>query len=85
MTVPVLGHPSFEESYLSLANQSSPGAKQGEVKGGRGGAPTRKISFVSLMAYGPKVFSFSLRHEVLQFLKPGSAVPNINKSSTLAE
>ena len=22
-TMPVLGHPSFEESYLSLANQSS--------------------------------------------------------------
>ena len=30
-----------------------PRAKQGEVKGGRGGAPAREISFVSLVAYGP--------------------------------
>ena len=55
MTVPVLGHPPFEESYLSLANQSSPVAKQGEVKGSRGSTPTRERSFVSLMVYGPKV------------------------------
>ena len=51
MTMSVLGHFSFEESCPSLA-------KQGEVKGGRGGAPTRKMSFVSLVVYGPKV-SFS--------------------------
>ena len=43
---------------------------------GRGGAPTRKISFVSLMAYGPKVFLLSLSHGGLQLLKPGRAVPN---------
>ena len=42
MTVPVLGHPSFEESYPSLANRSSTWAKQGEVKGGRGGAAARE-------------------------------------------
>ena len=30
--VPVLGHPSLEESYPSLANQSCTGARQGEVK-----------------------------------------------------
>ena len=51
-------------------------ARQGEVKGGRGSAPTRKISFVSLMAYGPKVFLLSLSHRGLQLLKPGTVVPN---------
>ena len=44
---------------------------------GRGGAPAREISFVSLMAYGPKVFLLSLSHGGLQLLKPGRAVPNI--------
>ena len=53
MTIPVLGCPSLQESYSSLANQSSPGAKQGEV--GRGGSPAREISFISLVAYGLKV------------------------------
>ena len=52
VTVPILGHPSLEESYLSLANWSG-SAELG--KGNRGGAPARKISFVSLVAYGPKV------------------------------
>ena len=72
--MPVLGHPSLEESYLSLANQSPARAKQGEVKRGRGSAPAREISFVSLAAYGPKVFLLS--HGGLQLLKPGRAVPN---------
>ena len=35
-------------------------AKQGEVKGDRGGAPAREISFVSLVAYGFKVSHSSL-------------------------
>ena len=60
MTMPVLGHPSSEEPYPSLAMQSSPWAKQGEVRGGRGGAPARRISFVSLVAYGPKVSDSAL-------------------------
>ena len=55
MTVPVLGHASFEESYPSLANQSPAWGQAGEVKGGRGSVPAGKISFVSLVAYGPKV------------------------------
>ena len=46
------------------------------MKGVRGGAPIRTISFVSLVAYGPKVFLLSLSHEGLQFLKPGRVVPN---------
>ena len=53
-----------------------PGAKQSKVKGGRGGAPAREISFVSLVAYGPKVSLLSLSHGALQLLKPGKVVPN---------
>ena len=33
MTMPVLGRPSLEESYQSLANWSCIEAKQGEIKG----------------------------------------------------
>ena len=44
---------------------------------GRGGAPAREISFVSLMAYGPKVSDSALvSHGGLQLLKSGRAVPN---------
>ena len=58
MTMPVLGHPSLEESYLSLTNWSSSGPSR--VKLDRGGTPAREISFVSLMAYGPKVSDSAL-------------------------
>ena len=57
-------------------NSHLPRAKQGEVKEGTGGTPTWKISFVSLMTYGPKVFLFSLSHGGLQILKLGRVVPN---------
>ena len=77
VTMPVLGHPSFEESYPSVANWSSTWGQAGWSKGGRGGAPARQINFVFLMAYGAKVSLLSLSHEGLQFLKPGRAVPNI--------
>ena len=53
-----------------------PQAKQGEVKGGRGGVPTRKIIFVSLVAYVLKVSLLSLSCGGLQLLKPGRVVPN---------
>ena len=43
---------------------------------GRGRAPAREISFVSLMAYGPEVSDSALTIEGLQLLKPGRAVPN---------
>ena len=75
MTMPVLGVPSLEESYLSLTNQSSARGQAGCGKEGRG-APARKIGFGSLVAYGPKVFLLSLSHGGLQLLKPGRAVPN---------
>ena len=44
---------------------------------GRGGAPAREISVVSLVAYGPKVSDPALAMKGLQLLKPGKAVPNI--------
>ena len=58
--MPVLGHPSLEESYLSLANWSPTVGQAGWSKVGRGGAPAREISFVSLVAYGPKVSDSAL-------------------------
>ena len=74
--MPVLGCPSLEESYPSLANQSSAWGQAGWSKGGRGSTPAWRISFVSLVAYSPKVFLLSLSHGGLQLLKPGRAVPN---------
>ena len=35
-------------------------AKKGEVKVGRGSAPAREVSFVSIVAYVPKVFYSAL-------------------------
>ena len=55
MTMPVLGHPSLEESYPSLANRPCTGGQAGWSKVGRGGASAREISFVSLVAYGLQV------------------------------
>ena len=42
-------------------------AKQGEVKGDRGGAPAREISFVSLVTYGPNVCLSALAMGVYSF------------------
>ena len=52
-------------------------AKKGEVKVGRGSAPAREISFVSLVAYGPKTSDSALAMGGLHLLKPGRVVPNI--------
>ena len=76
--MPVLGCPSHEESYPSLANQSSSWGQAGGSKGCRGSAPARKISFISLVTYGPKVFLLSLSQEGLQFLKTGRWFPTDN-------
>ena len=82
MTVPVLGCPSLEESYLSLANQSLAHGQAGYSKGVRGGTPAREISFVSLVAYGLKVCLLSVSHEgLLQLLKPVRAVPSTQRRS----
>ena len=64
---PVLGRPSFEESYPSLANWSSSGPSRVKSKVDRGGAPAREINFVSLVAYGPKVFHSALATGVYSF------------------
>ena len=58
VTMPVLGCPSLEGRHWSTNHL--PRAKQVEVKWGKGSTPTRKISFVSLVAYGPKVSLLSL-------------------------
>ena len=58
MTVPVLGCPSLEESYPSLANHSSARAKQGEVREA-GLHSCCRICSVSLVAHGPKAFSLT--------------------------
>ena len=55
------------------------------MKGGRSNTPTRKISFVSLVVYGPKVSLLNLSHGDLQLLKPSRVVPTYilcGKSST---
>ena len=79
MTMPVLGHPSLEESYPSLANQSSAQGQAVWSKVGRGSTPAREISFVSLVASGPKVSHSALAWSQgwgLHLLKPGRVVPN---------
>ena len=43
---------------------------------GRDSAPAREISFVSLVAYGPKVSHSALTIGVFQLVKPGRVVPN---------
>ena len=83
MTMPVLSCLSLEESYPSLANQSSTQGQAGWSNGDRGGAPGGRISFVSLGAYGPKIFLLSLSHGRLQLLKPGRAVPNTGQGMKL--
>ena len=75
MTVPVLGCPSLEESYRHWLTSHPPGAKQGEVKGGRGGAPAREISFVSLGSYGPEVLYSALAVGGSSFLKQAGRFP----------
>lgn len=73
--VPILGWPSLEASYPSLASQSLAWGQAEWSEGGRADAPAGKISFVSSVAYGPKVSLLSLSQEGLQFLNPGREVP----------
>ena len=74
--MPVLGCPPLRNLTCHWLTSHLPRAKQGEVKGGRGSAPARKISFVCLVAYGPKVFHSALAMAGLQLLKPGKAGPD---------
>ena len=60
MTMPVLGRPSLKTLTRHWLTGHLLGAKQGDVKGGKGGAPTRKISFISSVVYGPKVLYSAL-------------------------
>ena len=45
---------------------------------GRGGTPAREISFVSLMAYGPKVSHSALAMGVYSFWNQAGRFPTIN-------
>ena len=75
--MPVLGHPSLEESYPSLANWSSSGPSRVKSKVGRGGAPAREISFVSLVAYGPKVSDSGLAMGGYSFWNQAVCFPTV--------
>ena len=82
--MPVLGHPSLEESYPSLPKRSGTGGQARWSKVGRGGAPARNISFVSLVAYGPKVSHLALAMGVYIFWNQAGRFPtiiNINKEN----
>ena len=85
MTVPVLGHPSFEEFTCPCLTSHLPGARQGEVKGARGNTPTRKISSVSQVAQHPKAFLLGLHHRGLQLLKPAGQFPIRGKRRVLRD
>ena len=76
-TMPVLGCPSFEESYPYWLTSHPPGVKQGEVKGGRGSAPAREDQLCLLSGLWSQGLRLSLSLGGLQLLKPGRAVPNI--------
>ena len=66
--------PAGNDEYL-------PRAKQGEVKGGRGGAPAWEISFVSLVAYGPKVSHSALDMSVYSFWNQAGQFPTTSFKS----
>ena len=67
VTTPVLGRPPLRNLICHWLTSHPLRAKQGEVKEVRGGTPTRKISFVSLVAYGPKVSHSDLAIAVCSF------------------
>ena len=83
MTVPVLGHPSLEESHPSLANRSYTGGQAGQSKVGRGGAPAREISFVSLVAYGPTVSHSALAMGGYSFWNQAGRFPTVQGTAKL--
>ena len=75
MTKPVLGRPSLEESYLSLANWSGSGPSR--VKwSGQGWCPCQRDKLCLLHGLWPQGLWLSLSHGGLQLLKPGRAGPN---------
>ena len=75
--MPVLDHPSFKESYPSLANWTCTGGQAGWSKVGRGSAPAREINFVSLVAYGPKISHSALAMGVYSFWNQAGRFPTV--------
>ena len=76
--MPVLGHLSLEESYLSLAKGSCTGGQAGWSKVGRSRAPAREISFVSLVTDGPKVSHSALATGFYSFWNQAGWFPTTN-------
>ena len=76
MTVPVLGHPSLEESYPSLANWSALGPSRVKQREQRQ-CPCQGDKLCLLSGLWSQGLSLSLSHGGLQLLKPGRAVPNM--------
>ena len=72
----VLGHPSLEESYPSLANWSGSGPSRVKKRGQRW-CPCQEDKLSLLSGLWSQGLSLSLSPGGLQFLKPGRAVPNI--------
>ena len=74
--MPVLGHPSLEDlTHHWLTGQAQ--GQGGWSKVGRGGAPAREISFVSLMAYGPKVSDLVLTMGGYRFWNQAGWFPTV--------
>ena len=75
MTMPVLGHPSFEESYPSLANQSSARGQAGCSKRGQRWCPSWEDLLCLLSGLWSQGLSLSLAKGGLELLKPGRVFP----------
>ena len=75
MTMPVLGHPFFEESYWPLSNQSSSQGQTRWSKHKQWQCPCSGDKLCLLSRLGSQVFSHSLSHGGLQLLKQGRAFP----------
>ena len=76
--MPVLGHPSLEESYRSLANQSSDWGQAGWSERGQRWRPCQGDKFCVLRVLWSRGPLLSLSRGGFQLLKAGRALPNIH-------
>ena len=84
MAMPVLGHPSLEESYPSLANWSGSGPSRVK-ESGQGQCPSQGDKLCPLSGLWSQGLWLSLNHGGLQLLKPGREVPNTKRYKILWE
>ena len=82
--MPVLGHPSFEGSYPSLANWSSSGPSRIKWSGQRWHT-CQGDKLVSLVAYGPKVSDSALAMGVYSFWNQAGQFPTGRKGGRKRE